>query len=382
MSRQDAPSAAWQYIDTDAQLVKVHAACKDVGVIAMDTEFVRETTYYPNLGLVQIYNGKDCFLIDVLAINDHSPLAALLSDTQLLKVLHACSEDMEVFQTYLGLVPAPLFDTQIAAAMLGVGFSISYQAMVENCLSISLEKGQTRSNWLQRPLSSEQLNYAALDVIHLFQVYKKQKRELEAKSRMQWVEDESRLVGKNLASQIHPDEYYKKIKGLWALDRRQLHAMRALCAWREVTARSRNVPRNRVVEQKTLTSIAKDNPSSKQVLAVNMTSRQINRYGDTILSLLTAAQNLPLDECPERVPRPDASLDKKLLRRLAEVVQEQARSLCIAPELLSKKRHLEKLLQSADAHGGYQLPDELSGWREAAIGETLLRTLAEDCTDG
>ena len=382
MSQQDEPSVTWQYIDTDAQLVQVHVACKDVGVIAMDTEFVRDTTYYPNLGLVQIYNGKDCFLIDGLAINDYSPLIALLSDTQLLKVLHACSEDMEVFQTCLGRVPAPLFDTQIAAAMLGLGFSISYQAMVEDCLSISLEKGQTRSNWLQRPLSSEQLNYAALDVIHLHQVYEKQKVALEAQSRMQWVEDESRLLGKNLATQICPEEYYKRIKGLWSMDRRQLSAMKALYAWREVTARRKNIPRNRVVDQKTLTNIVKGNPSSKQALAVNMTSRQLSRYGNTILSLLTESQNLPLDECPERVPRPDASVDKKLLRRLAEVVQEQARILCIAPELLSKKRHLEKLLQSADGHGGYQLPDELGGWRETVIGGALLRTLAEECTDG
>ncbi len=379
---ESSPEPSWQYIDTDTQLVEVQHACKDTDVITVDTEFVRDTTYYPNIGLVQIYNGQDCFLIDVPTINDPTPLVELLTDTDLLKVLHACSEDMEVLQFCFGVIPAPLFDTQIAAAMLGIGFSVSYQSLVEHHLSVSLQKDQTRSNWLQRPLSPRQLNYAALDVIHLLQVYKKQRTELEARARLQWVEDESRLLGRNMATQIPPEEYYKKIRGLWLLDRRQLNTMKVLCAWREETARAKNIPRNRVVDQKVLIDIIRSNPTSKQALALNMTSRQIRKYGDKILSLLTESQRISLDECPELVAKPNASLDKKLLRRLGQVVQEQARTLCIAPELLTKKRHLEKLLRSADGHGGYQLPAELSGWRETVIGDELLRTLAEDCADG
>ncbi len=375
------PAASWQYIESDAQLVEVLLQCKDAGVIALDTEFTRVDTYYPIIGLIQICNGQDCFLIDPLTINNPGPLAELLADPELLKVLHACPEDMEVFQSYLGVMPAPVFDTQIAAAVLGVGFSISYQTLVEHYLAISLQKDQTRSDWLRRPLSPQQLNYAALDVIHLLEAYKKQLAALAGTPRLQWVEAESRLLGKDLATLTPPEEYYKKIKGLWFMNRRQLRVMQVLCAWREVTARSEDMPRNRVVDQKALISIARGDLNSKQALqtVANMPSRQIRRYGDKLLSLLAEARETPLDECPKPVTKPGASLDKALLKRLGELVQEQGLRLGIAPELLTKRRHLEQLLRSADGQGGYRLPVELRGWREAVIGDVLLRALGEDC---
>ena len=163
-------SDQYQYVETRVQLLSAVEACKSAGVIALDTEFARFNTYYPIVGLIQIATRDDCFLIDPVALSDLEPLAPLLQNPGILKVFHACSEDLEVFQHALGVIPAPLFDTQIAAAVLGVGFSMSYQALVEHWLGVSLPKDQTRSDWLARPLTAQQLHYAALDVIHLLEV--------------------------------------------------------------------------------------------------------------------------------------------------------------------------------------------------------------------
>jgi ribonuclease D len=367
------------YVDTDQQLVEVFDNCNNVAAIAVDTEFARFNTYYPMVGLVQIYNGQECYLIDPLPINDLSPLAELLNNQNLIKVLHACSEDMEVFQYALGTTPTPVFDTQIASAALGIGFSVGYQSLVEHYLDITLPKDQTRSDWLQRPLSRNQLDYAALDVIHLLQVYEKQLLALEGTPKLDWIEDESSYLGKDIPTLISPEEYYKKVKGLWQLDRQQLGVLKTLCAWREVTARKENVPRNRVIDQKALMIIVKEKPSSKQALQeiVEITPRQVRKFGDEILFLQTEAHLVPERDCPQIVDKPDARVNNKLMKRLRQVVEERARDLSVAPELLIKRRHLEKLIRSEDESGRFHLPGELLGWREAAIGDALLNELSE-----
>ena len=141
---------------------------KDFDIIAIDTEFIRTDTFFPILALVQIFNGESCWLIDPISISDLSPLKELLISSETLKVFHSCSEDIEVLSHTLGCYPQPIFDTQIAAALTGYGFSVGYASLVNSMLGIHVDKGETRSNWLRRPLSESQLGYAALDVIHLF----------------------------------------------------------------------------------------------------------------------------------------------------------------------------------------------------------------------
>ena len=369
----------FEYVQSTAQLQELVEVCQQNEVIAVDTEFARFNTYYPIVGLVQIYNGSRCFLIDPLAIDDLGPLADLLGNPELLKVFHACSEDMEVFQYALGTTPTPVFDTQIASAALGVGFSMGYQALVEHYLPIVLQKDQTRSDWLARPLSGDQLAYAALDVIHLLQVYDKQIAELTGTPKLQWIEDEGAKLGEDIPTLISPDECYKKVKGLWQLDRRQLNGLKALFAWHEVKARAEDVPRNRVVEQKVLLSVVKQNLLNKQGLqtVAKMTPRQVRKYGDEILFLLAEARLVPEKDCPELVMKPDVPVSSTILNRLREVVEERARSLSVAPELLTRRRHLEKLIRSEDEHGRYHLPGELGGWREDAIGRALLSALGQ-----
>ena len=369
----------YRYIDTDEQFQEVVDACREVSVIALDTEFARFNTYYPIVGLIQIYTGADCFLVDPLSVSSIEPLKAVMEEPSLLKVLHACSEDMEVFQHALGIVPSPVYDTQIASAALGVGFSVGYQALVEHYLDISLAKDQTRSDWLARPLTTNQLDYAALDVIHLLQVYNAQLEALEGGPKLGWVEAESLGLGQGIPTVAAPEDSYKKFKGLWQLNRKQLNLLKALCSWREITARKEDIPRNRVVDQKSLVLIVKEDITSMQGFQndADMTSRQVRKYGDEIQVLQTEAKLVPEENCPEIVVRTDAPINNKKLKRLKQVVEERALNLSVAPELLAKRRHLEKLIRSEDAQGRYHLPGELGGWREAVIGEALLAELSE-----
>jgi len=366
------------YIDSVAGLAQIHDACRNVDVIAVDTEFARFNTYYPIVGLIQIYTGHACFLVDPLPIDDLSGLAELLTRADLLKVFHACSEDMEVFQHALGVTPVPVHDTQIAGAVLGVGFSLGYQALVEHYLGISLPKDQTRSDWLARPLSNEQLDYAALDVIHLLQVYHKQAAALAGTAKETWVRAESENLGADIPTMIDPEVTYLKLKGLWQFDRIELNQLKALFAWREAKARSEDVPRNRVADQKALMTIVKQSLSTRHALQhqASMTPRQVRKHGDDILLIREEAGLVPEKDCPPRVLREDVPVSSSKLKQLKKVVEARARELSIAPEMLTKRRHLEALLRSGET-GRYELPKELMGWREEAVGRDLLGALGE-----
>ena len=372
-------SAQYRYIDTEAQLKEAIDVCSRAEALAIDTEFVRFNTYYPIVGLIQIGIPEACFLIDPMGINDLSPLKLILAEPAIKKVFHSCSEDLEVFQHILGFIPTPLYDTQIAAAVLGVGFSMSYQSLVEYCLGISLPKDQTRSDWLARPLSEDQLQYAALDVIHLLQVYEQQYELLSLAEKGPWLEEEFAKLGRNIPTMVDPQFAYQRIKGLWQLDRRQLNQIRSLCAWREETARLEDIPRNRIANQKALMTIVRKNVVDHRRLQqhANMTHRQLRKYGDDILEVLRAADQAAEDSLPDLITRDETRVSSSTVNRLKKIVDEKAEALSIAPEFLVKRRHLDKLIRSFDGQGGYQLPEELQGWRAKVIGDYLLEVLAE-----
>ncbi len=372
-------SDQYQYVETRVQLLSAVEACKSAGVIALDTEFARFNTYYPIVGLIQIATRDDCFLIDPVALSDLEPLAPLLQNPGILKVFHACSEDLEVFQHALGVIPAPLFDTQIAAAVLGVGFSMSYQALVEHWLGISLPKDQTRSDWLARPLTAQQLHYAALDVIHLLEVFENQSRELTAAGKDAWIAEESAALGHDIPTMIDPQLAYRRLKGLWQLEGRQLNQLRALCAWREETARREDRPRNRVVDEKALMAIVRGNVRDRRGLQqqVKLSPRQVRKFGDDLIKVLDEADRMTEDQHPPEVHRDARPVSSSMLKRLRKIVDDKAAELSVAPELLMKRRHLEQLIRSSDGLGAHQLPAALHGWRSSVIGAELLEALAE-----
>ena len=234
--------------------------------VALDTEFMRVDTFYPIAGLLQVGDGQRAYLIDPLEVKDWAPFAELLEDPAVTKVLHSCSEDLEVFLRLTGALPAPLFDTQLAAGYLNIGFSMGYSRLVQTVLGIELPKGETRSDWLQRPLSDTQVSYAAEDAQHLAELYQVLLPKLSA-DKLAWIlEDGAELVA-NLRREIDPDEAYLEAKLAWKLSPQQLAVLRALCAWRERQARARNQPRNRVLREHSLWPLARFQPDNTVALA-------------------------------------------------------------------------------------------------------------------
>ena len=187
-------SVNWEWVATDAQLADVMAAASGQHSVAIDTEFMRTNTFFPEVALLQICFGDTAWLIDPLAISDTAPISSLFQNEQVLKVLHSASEDLEVFDQWLGVLPVPLCDSQKAAALLGKGFGMGYRTLVAMECDIDLPKGETRSNWLQRPLTDAQCDYAALDVIHLFALWHKLEQELHEAGRLEWLVDEGRVA--------------------------------------------------------------------------------------------------------------------------------------------------------------------------------------------
>jgi len=364
------------YISTNADLEQVAISCADVSVVALDTEFARFNTYYPMVGLVQLATDKHCFLIDPVAISNFDPLSELLTRPDLLKVVHAGSEDMEVFQYSLGVTPSPVFDTQIAAAVLGIGFSLSYQKLVAHYLNIDVPKEETRSDWLRRPLSASQLQYAALDVVYLYQVYFDQLRLLQQLDREKWVLEESAKLNDLLPTAIDPADSYLKGKGLHVLNRRQLGALQLLYAWRERLARSENIPRNRIVDPKQLLVIVRLGLDSIQKLRAqsDLSSSQLRRYGSQILEVVQQSKNRLESDLPLSIHADSEPIDKKKLMLLKKTVDNRATELGISPELLSRRRDLESLLRTA-RRGAAELPEFMKGWREEVIGHTLLEAV-------
>lgn len=368
----------YEYIVTLDRLDEVVEACLSKPFVAVDTEFARFNTYYPIVGLIQIYDGECCYLIDPVAIGDFACLSKLMRQESVTKIFHSCSEDLEVFQHYLGEIPRPVFDTQIASAILGAGFSLSYQNMVERYLSVKIPKEETRSDWLRRPLSKAQMDYAALDVIYLLQVFKQQYSSLEKSNRLAWINEECQFSANEIATQIEPKSYYHRVKNISGLDRRQLECIRRLCAWREQKARQLDIPRNRVVDEKALLVIAQLNLADKSELQekANLSQRQVRKYGSDLMQLVGAANQVPEHQLPPMVVKPGVPVSSKSLRELKKIVGQIAQEIGIAPELLAKRRHLEQLLRSVDEAGRYSLPRTLKGWREGAIGDALLKSLA------
>lgn len=365
------------WIRDDLSLAEHCRDWRQLPFVAVDTEFMRVDTFYPKAGLIQIGDGKCAFLIDPLLIGNWQPLAELIEDRNVVKVLHACSEDLEVLLRLTGKLPQPLFDTQLAAGYLNLGFSMGYSRLVQEVLGIDLPKGETRSDWLQRPLSETQVSYAAEDAVHLAELFSALSARL-SDDKYAWVlEDGAELVAQ-LRREVQPDSLYREVKLAWKLSPQQLAVLRALCAWREREARLRDVPRNRILKEHALWPIAKSQPTNLAALARidDMHPRTLRQDGETLLQLIKHAASLPAEQWPEPLPEPLPIEASGILKQLRAVGQAEGQRLGIAPELMLRKKTLEALLKSGYPDGPYTLPDSLRGWRRERMGQALLDSLA------
>lgn len=238
------------------------ALCRDwsEGVtLALDTEFVRTNTFYSNIGLLQLADTNACYLVDPLCIKDWSEFSQLLVNPACSFVIHSCSEDLNLLYTFLGVVPLNLFDTQVAAAFVGMGYSISYQALVNELLGIELDKGETRSDWLRRPLSERQLEYAALDVLYLLELQAMLQAQLEDKGMLGWLQAECDSRVENATGSEQEATWqliYAGFSNAWRMSDLALSYLQKLCYWREQESRHRNKPRSWIIKDQDLGAIA------------------------------------------------------------------------------------------------------------------------------
>jgi ribonuclease D len=356
-------------IDNAEELTAFAASAARATTLALDTEFMREKTYRAELCLIQIADGDNAVCIDPLAIPDLSSLAPLLGATGVVKIMHAARQDLEVMLPAVGMVQ-PVFDTQIAAALAGHPSQVGYAELARRLLGVELAKAHTRADWSRRPLSAAEQEYALDDVRHLAPLRASLLDTLAAQGRVAWLEEELAALANPDALRVAPEEAWKKVKGMPALDPERQRLVQALAAWRERRADERNRPRGWIVDDVSLREIALRLPRSLDELAglPEMQESVVRKCGEELLALVREAG---ISEPPPPLPRrerPDPA-QLALVKRLADIAGEIAKGLGINAEVLATRRELEKLA------AGKRDVSLLRGWRASVVGERLLAAL-------
>ncbi len=363
------------YIDSNDGLESACQALSGHGQVALDTEFMRVDTFYAQVGLVQISDGQQTYLIDPLATDQWQPLIDLLTNTEVTKVLHACSEDLELLHHWLGVVPTPLVDTQVAAAYVGHGLSMGLQNMVATLLNIELEKGETRSDWLQRPLTDSQCHYAALDVALLLQCYDKLAMALAEQNKQAWFVEDMRQLQQPKADML-PQEAYQNVKNAWRFSGADLYRLQCLAKWREQQARSLNKPRNFIVKDPSLIDMVQRKPQQMQTLSQiqDMRPSSLRRYGKALLQQLQLAEEAISGadvSLPATLPQPLSKSEQKRYKRLQQCLTAVAEQHDVLPQLLGRKKELLALFERYRQQQPWQLPEAWQGWRSELIEQPM-----------
>ncbi|SMF08564.1 ribonuclease D [Alteromonadaceae bacterium Bs31] len=372
------------WVDSEASLNSLCEKWRSCEMLAVDTEFMRSHTYYPIVGLLQVNDGEANYLIDPTVISDCSSFSDILLDEKLIKVLHSCSEDLEVFQSALGVVPRNIFDTQIAASMCGHGFSVGYARLVMMVLEQEVPKEETRSDWLQRPLSQSQIDYAAIDVEYLYQLATILIQKLKAEEKLGWLAEDCQKLLFNYKENQGVEFSYLRFKQAWRLSNSKLAVLKALATWREKKARKRDIPRNRVVKEHTLMEFAMMLPEHVGQLRKfdGMTERMIRSDGAEIIDIINQSLDGDPGDFPDTLPRPLSSTENKWAKHLRERVLQIAEAFDLAPEVLMKKRDYEALTRFFMPRENPALEDVLEqlkafikGWRYDLLAEPLSETI-------
>jgi len=351
-------------IDTPAALAGFCESLQGVPWIALDSEFVRERTYHARLCLLQVASETGLACIDTLALPELGLLAEQLFQPGVVKVMHAAQQDLEIFQRLWERLPEPLFDTQIAAALLGQGEQIGYAALVKALLGVELDKSQTRTDWSRRPLSAAQLEYAAADVRYLGPLYRRQHQALAQSQRLEWLWAETAPL--TAAGNAPTAEPWRRVKGHRNLHGVQLAVLQALAGWREQQAEARDLPRQWVINDDTLSTLARRLPRNpEQLQRLGLDQRLLRRDGAALLALIRQARELPAEQWPV-LPAWPALNDQQqaLLERAQTLIRDCAQRYGLAAPLLATRRELETWLHGAEIPAS-------GGWRATLVGEAL-----------
>ena len=343
----------------------------DADFITVDTEFLRDNSYWPKLCLVQVAGPEDAVAIDTLADKlDLAPLIALLADRDVLKVFHSGRQDLEIFYHLTGRLPAPMFDTQVAAMVCGFGDSVGYETLARQLAGAKIDKASRFTDWSRRPLSERQITYALSDVTHLRKVYRKLAKRLQANGRSDWLREEMAVLTDPETYELRPEDAWQRIKSR-SKDRRHLALVRALAYWRETEAQRRDLPRGRVLRDEQILDIAAHRPqSAKELSRTRSLGKNFadSRQGEAVLK--TVADALALDDselpdAPRRVELPNG------LGPLVDLLKVLLRAKCerhqVAQKLVASANDLERIAADDDA----SVP-ALSGWRREIFGDDAL----------
>lgn len=338
--------------------------------LALDTEFMRERSYHPRLCLVQLAVAGDIVLADPLAIPGLAALVPALTAPAQPKIVHAARQDIEALLPVTGTPLAPVFDTQLAAALLGFPAQIGYGELVRRMLGIELHKGHARTDWTRRPLSPEQLHYAVEDVLHLPALAELLDERLVAAGRRGWLDEDAAALADPALYRAVPAEAWRRLRGLERLDPSGRAVARVLAAWREERALARDLPRGWILADAALLELARVRPATLARLAeLEVLPRgTLERRGTALLQLIAGATVGDEDRNDNGAERPDAARQRQI-RALQERLGMIATELEIVPEVLATRRELAAL-----ARGVRDVP-VLSGWRRAVVGEPLLAAL-------
>ncbi len=382
MTRKHAESL---YVRDEAGLIALCARLREHDRLAVDTEFMGEDSFHPRLEIIQVAAGEAIAIIDYQSVSKLDPFFDLLGDARILKVFHAGRQDLEIFSVLSGSVPTPIFDTQVASAMVGYGTQIGYAQLVQQVLRVTLEKSETFTNWAQRPLTPEQVAYALEDVRYLLALHDHLVRRLKALGRLEWAEEEFRRVQALAADEARdPRLRYQRIRGWEGLSPRARGVLREVVAWREHEAKRRDRPRGRILRDEILVEVARRAPATVEALGQmrGIQPSHVEKYGEALVAavkdgLAVHDHELPRGEKRRRIDPETAGLADLL----GTALKVRAVEASISPQLLATSADLELFALERGKGTAEKLPI-LQGWRRQLAGEHLLKVLEGTLTVG
>lgn len=360
-----------QFIDNSAGLKDLCEQLASSHWLAVDTEFHREKTYYPQLCLIQVANNDIIACVDPLQIDDLSPLLDLFYRSDMTLVFHAARQDLELLFLLRNIPPQQIFDTQLAATVLGYGDQIGYGNLVKQCLNVDLDKAHARTDWRQRPLSPEQIDYAADDVRYLRELYHQLEQKLNDTGRISWLKEDFAALSATETYQTDPDTSWHRIKGAGRLKSPQLAVLQQLGAWREQRAIKQNLPRRWILKDEVMLDLARFSPLSTDAMKKirGLESRDIDRHGQALLKVIEAGKVIPEDQWPVmKRPEPLSNQQEALVDALMGLLRKLCDEQTITPVAVATRKDIEALVRGQDSPIKH-------GWRHEIVGQQLQKFL-------
>ena len=366
------------YITSADQLNDFCSRLHSAKVLAVDTEFVRERTYFHRIGLIQVAGNNECAAIDPIQLDDLTPLLELLKDPNKTKVFHAARQDLEILVRLCGQVIPPVFDTQIAAALVGWGSQISFAKLIQKALGKRIHKTETYTDWCRRPLSQNQIQYAIDDVRYLMPAYESLLEKLKELNRSDWMKGEVANWEDSATFALpDPQTRYMKIKSLRSLNPRNMAVLRELAAWREKVAVSRDCLAKSIVRDETLLEIARKMPTDVKDLSSlrGFYHKEIGKSGKAIIESVKRGNEVPENELP-KLPESDGhSTTRGIEELLSAFVQIRSEELKIEPSVLADRKRIHSFATHFEQSINMDDHFLLQGWRKECIGKPMLSLL-------